>query len=85
MDGNLAPSWGLQIDETGTLIWGMLKHYEVTKNIDFLKSMWESIKKGVEFLTRFIDSDTGLPAPSYDLWRKGLENTLIPVPQYMRH
>jgi len=38
MDGNLAPSWGLQIDETGTLIWGMLKHYEVTKNIDFLKA-----------------------------------------------
>lgn len=70
MDGNLAPSWGLQIDETGTLIWGMLKHYEVTKNIDFLKSMWESIKKGVEFLTRFIDSDTGLPAPSYDLWEE---------------
>ena len=31
MDGNLAPSWGLQIDETGTLIWGMLKHYEKTQ------------------------------------------------------
>jgi len=30
----------------------------------------ESIKKGVEFLTRFIDSDTGLPAPSYDLWEE---------------
>ena len=70
MDGNLAPSWGLQVDETGTLIWGMYSHYEVTKNIDFLKEMWESIKLGVEFLMGFIDSDTGLPKPSYDLWEE---------------
>lgn len=70
MDGNLAPSWGLQVDETGTLIWGMYKHYEVTKNIDFLKEMWGSIKLGIEFLTGFIDSDTGLPKPSYDLWEE---------------
>lgn len=70
MDGNLAPSWGLQVDETGALIWGMLKHYEVTGSMNFLKSMWGSIEKGVEFLIRFIDNDTGLPAPSYDLWEE---------------
>ncbi|MFZ5985613.1 MAG: glycoside hydrolase family 15 protein [Bacillota bacterium] len=70
MDGNLAPSWGMQVDETGTLIWGMLRHYEVTKDKDFLERMWDSIKRGVEFLVDFIDDDTGLPKPSYDLWEE---------------
>lgn len=70
MDGNLAPSWGIQIDETGTLIWGMLRHYEITGNISFLREMWGSVRKGVEFLTDFIDAETGLPAPSYDLWEE---------------
>lgn len=70
MNGTLAPSWGLQIDETGTLLWGMLKHYGVTKDRDFLLRMWDSVKRGVEFLISFIDRDTGLPAPSYDLWEE---------------
>lgn len=72
MDGNLAPSWGLQIDETGSVIWGMLRHYEVTGNVDFLKKMWKSIKNGVDFLVHFIDEETGLPGPSYDLWEERL-------------
>lgn len=70
MDGNLAPSWGIQIDETGTLIWGMLEHYKVTKNMDFLINVWESVNKGVDFLIKFIDNETGLPRPSYDLWEE---------------
>lgn len=70
MDGNLAPSWGMQVDETGTLIWGMLKHYEITKNKDFLAKVWNSVEKGVEFLVKFIDDETGLPKPSYDLWEE---------------
>lgn len=70
MDGNLAPSWGLQIDETGTLIWGMLKHYEETKNKDFLLKVWDSVERGVNFLINFIDPDTGLPGLSFDLWEE---------------
>ncbi|WP_027622510.1 glycoside hydrolase family 15 protein [Acetivibrio clariflavus] len=70
MDGNLAPSWGLQIDETGTLIWGVLKHYEVTKDLKFLENMWNTVEKGIDFLINFIDNDTGLPKPSYDLWEE---------------
>lgn len=70
MDGNLAPSWGMQIDETGTLIWGVLKHFEVTKDLKFLEGMWNTVEKGIEFLISFIDNETGLPKPSYDLWEE---------------
>lgn len=70
MDGNIAPSWGLQVDETGTLLWGMLQHYRVTGDTAFLKKMWESVRLGADFLYNFIDDKTGLPAPSFDLWEE---------------
>lgn len=70
MDGNLAPSWGLQIDETGSLIWGMLKHYEALGDKGFLLKMWKCVEKGVEFLIGFRDNETGLPLPSYDIWEE---------------
>ncbi|MCX7841781.1 MAG: glycoside hydrolase family 15 protein [Clostridia bacterium] len=70
MDGNLAPSWGFQVDETGTLIWGMLQHYKVTRDTSFLEKVWDSVKKAVDFLVNFIDGDTGLPKPSFDLWEE---------------
>lgn len=70
IDGNLAPSWGIQIDETGTAIWGMLQHFKATNNVGFLREMWGSVKKAVGFLTGFMDPETGLPAPSFDLWEE---------------
>jgi oligosaccharide amylase len=70
LDGNLAPSWGLQIDETGTLLWGILQHYKVTGDKGFLEGMWECMKKGMGFLLGFIDEETGLPYLSFDLWEE---------------
>lgn len=72
MDGGLAPSWGLQIDETGSVLWGVLQHYKATGDRDFLASMWECVSKGVEFLIKYIDPETGLPWLSFDLWEERL-------------
>jgi oligosaccharide amylase len=72
MDGNLAPSWGMQIDEGGSILWGMLKHYGACGNKGFLIEMWPSVRKGVEFLTRYIDPENGLPWLSFDLWEERL-------------
>ena len=68
MDGNLAPSWGMQIDETGSILWGIYQHYEMVKNEEFLRKNWNTVKNGVEFLLSFIDTVTGLPKPCFDLW-----------------
>jgi Glucoamylase and related glycosyl hydrolases len=70
MNGDLGPCWGLQVDETGTIIWGMLNHYNHTKDVDFLKSVWDSVKPAADFLVSFIDEETGLPKPSFDLWEE---------------
>lgn len=72
MDGNLAPSWGLQIDETGTILWGILQHYKITKDISFLEDMWDCVKRGANFLLGFLDAGTGLPWLSFDLWEERL-------------
>lgn len=72
MDGNLAPSWGLQIDEGGSVIWGILEHYKMTLDKEFLIRMWPCVKKGVEFLLQYRDAETGLPWLSFDLWEERL-------------
>lgn len=70
MNGSLAPSWGIQIDETGSILFGMLKHYLYVKDIRFLQKVWPAVEKAVAFLERFIDEDTSLPLPSFDLWEE---------------
>ncbi|HEX3000058.1 MAG TPA: glycoside hydrolase family 15 protein, partial [Armatimonadota bacterium] len=72
MDGNLAPSWGLQIDEGGAIIWGILRHYRTAGDLEFLREMWPAVNKGVEFLLSYTDSETGLPWLSFDLWEERL-------------
>jgi glucoamylase len=69
-DGRLAPSWGLQIDEGGSILWGMHQHYLVTGDRAFLEEMWPAVERGATFLLSFLDEETGLPLPSKDLWEE---------------
>lgn len=70
MNGSLAPSWGIQIDETGSMLFGMLCHFYTTKDLFFLEKMWPSIVKAAAFLESFIDEETGLPRPTFDIWEE---------------
>ena len=70
MDGNLAPAWGLQVDETGALLYGMWKHFDRTGDKEFLHKIWENVKRAADFLVHFIDPETGLPKHSRDLWEE---------------
>ncbi|MGE5328407.1 MAG: glycoside hydrolase family 15 protein [Deltaproteobacteria bacterium] len=69
-DGNLAPSWGIQIDEIGSIIWGIWEHYKANRDIAFLEKAWRYVTGACEFLIEFIDKDTGLPRHTYDLWEE---------------
>lgn len=72
LDGTLAPGWGAQIDETASLIYGIKEHYVFNRKYSFLEEMWETVKRGLEFLVANIDEETGLPIPSHDLWEERL-------------
>ena len=53
-DGKLAPSWGYQVDETASVVYGVYEHYKYTKSDKFLKENLTMCEKAVEFLKRYI-------------------------------
>ena len=65
-NGELAPSWGLQIDETAAILIG------VSRQVNYL-FLEELIFKATIALMNFVD-DNGLSKSCYDLWeeRKGI-------------
>jgi oligosaccharide amylase len=67
--GHVAPSWGRQLDETGTLLWGMGQHYRLTKDRRFLARQWPSVRAAAQALLALVSSRTE-PPPSLDLWEE---------------
>jgi len=50
-------------------------HFVIYRDIEFIKPLYRPIiKNAADFLCSYIDSETGLPAASYDLWeeRRGM-------------
>jgi oligosaccharide amylase len=72
MDGSVAPNWGLQIDELGSVLWGMWQHYLIDRNPNFLQEVWDYVAHSMKFVYTFLDPETGLPKPSMDLWEERL-------------
>lgn len=65
----------IQEDETGIVTYALWKHWEQYKDIEFLQDIYDPlIKAPGNFMMHFIDEETGLPQPSYDLWeeRRGI-------------
>jgi GH15 family glucan-1,4-alpha-glucosidase len=61
----------IQEDETALFIITLWDYYQKTKDIEFIESHYNSvIQRAGNFLADFIDQDTGLPKPSYDLWEE---------------
>jgi GH15 family glucan-1,4-alpha-glucosidase len=48
----------------------MYQHYLAVRDRTFLEEMWPAVEKGTAFLLDFLDEETGLPRPSYDLWEE---------------
>ena len=59
-DGKLAPSWGYQVDETASVIYGVYEHYLKTKNEKFLKETLPMCEKGISFLKKYIKDWLGV-------------------------
>ncbi len=85
-DGTLASSWHpwlgnghpqlpIQEDETALVIWALWHHFVHHRDVEFIKPFYKRfIKRAADFMCEFRDNETGLPAPSYDLWeeRRGI-------------
>ena len=72
-DGRLAPSWGYQVDETASVIFGTYAHYKVCKDTKFLKNTIDMCEKAIMFLESYIDDifeNKFKMQLSYDLWEE---------------
>jgi GH15 family glucan-1,4-alpha-glucosidase len=81
-DGSLGSSWHpwvkdnkpqlpIQEDGTALVIYALWDYYERTNDIEFIKKLYKPIIiKAADFMTNYIDKNTNLPLPSYDLWEE---------------
>ncbi|MBW6466674.1 MAG: glycoside hydrolase family 15 protein [Brevefilum sp.] len=81
-DGSLASSWHpwtrsgvktlpIQEDETALVLWSLWEHFARFGDVYFIKPLYRAlICPMADFLADYIDADTGLPLPSYDLWEE---------------
>ena len=72
-DGNLAPCWGYQIDETASVIYGVYNHYEHTSNLKFLKDTLRMCENATKYLKKYIENlleGKEEEYKSYDLWEE---------------
>lgn len=81
-DGYLASSWHpwtqggdkqlpIQEDETALVLWALWRFYDRSREVEVFKPLYGKIvRRAANFLAEYRDADTGLPAPSWDLWEE---------------
>lgn len=73
-DGTFGSTWHpppfIQVDQTGSILSAAWHHFKRRGDMDLLLERWPMIKDAANFLVRFRDPETGLPAASWDLWEE---------------
>ncbi len=81
-DGTIGSSWHpwvrenkselpIQEDETSLVLDLIYNYYQSTKDLEFIQEIYPTlILKSAEFITKYIDTNTFLPKPTYDLWEE---------------
>jgi len=81
-DGSLASSWHgwyadgkkrlpIQEDETALVIWALWLHFKRFRDVEFIKRHYRGmVIRAAEWMCGYIDEETGLPKPSWDLWEE---------------
>lgn len=66
----------IQEDQTALVIYALWKHYEASKDLEFIEILYNSlIKKAADFMVLHRDPYLKLPKPSYDLWEEKFGTT----------
>lgn len=86
-DGSVGSSWHpwmsndgrrqlpIQEDETALVLWALWAHFEKFHDVEFIKPLYKPVvKQMADFMARYREPHTRLPASSYDLWeeRRGI-------------
>ncbi len=72
-NGRIAPSWGYQIDETASVIYGVYDYYMYKKDIKFLKENLKMCEKATKYIEKYIEDilqNKNNMQLSYDIWEE---------------
>lgn len=65
------PQLPIQEDETALVVATLWEHFRTYREVEFVSPLYRPlVRSTAEFMTRFREPNTGLPAPSYDLWEE---------------
>ena len=69
-DGRVAPTWGLQLDETGAVLHAIGEAARVLGDATIVERCWPTVVRAADALAALLDPDTGLPPASLDAWEE---------------
>jgi len=61
---------GIQVDQVGSILWGIWRRYEATGEREFLREMWQTITRGALYILSRINPEVGLIYSEQDLWEE---------------
>lgn len=90
-DGAIGSSWHpyvhggvvgppIQEDETALVLLVFVQFYQLSKDSSLIRDFYHSmVRPMADFLADYVDRETGLPKPSYDLWEEVYATTTYTV------
>jgi glucoamylase len=70
VNGRLSPTWGLQFDETGTVVWAVCRHVQLTNDLSYGRKVFPHLLNACCYMQRSLDPTTGLAPLTKDLWEE---------------
>jgi len=70
VNGRLSPTWGHQFDETGTVVWAICRHIDLTHDLSYGREVFPRLLDACSYMQRSLDSTTGLAPITKDLWEE---------------
>ncbi|PWT70962.1 MAG: glycoside hydrolase family 15 protein, partial [Chloroflexi bacterium] len=65
------PELPIQEDETALVVYALWQHYSLFHEVEFVRPLYRPlIKSAADFMVRYREPHTNLPAPSWDLWEE---------------
>jgi glucoamylase len=61
---------GIQVDQVGSILWGLHQHYLACENREFLQEMWPTVERAAWYVLSRIDPEIGLVYSEQDLWEE---------------
>ena len=70
VNGRLSPTWGQQFDETGTVVWAICRHIQLTHDLSYGREAFSQLLEACCYMQRSLDPATGLAPMTKDLWEE---------------